>query len=425
MAAPRIAPRLGPARSESGGSTSGASALGGAGGLGADASARTGPSPVVLWGLFVTLVWVGSTAALASWVGFDARGLAMLLIGVLVCVPVGLIWTMVAAIGLARRAHADRQYLNQTLEALRDAATQAQEPETLQLLRVRQVAMVEMMERMDATLTDLAARPVPEIEYPQTAPDMPDSPPVSLGGAVAQTPVRGAVMRGAGQSDDPPFVDRGPDQGADQAPNTGPNTGLDTDLDTSPDGGAGKAVMSGPELAPDQDLEIPDLIRALNFPLTADDEAGFAALRLALRHRGTSHLIHAAQDVLTLLSQQGLYMDDLAPDMEPGGDSEHETKDALPAFADPAIWRRFAHGARGPAVAALGGIHDAEALSATQTRMQDDEIFRDAAHHFLRVFDKNVTELEPRADDDALVALSDTRTARAFMLLGRASGIFD
>jgi hypothetical protein len=33
--------------------------------------------------------------------------------------------------------------------------------------------------------------------------------------------------------------------------------------------------------------------------------------------------------------------------------------------------------------------------------------------------------LEPRASDSDLTALSDTRTARAFMLFGRVTGIFD
>lgn len=61
-------------------------------------------------------------------------------------------------------------------------------------------------------------------------------------------------------------------------------------------------------------LEHEDLIRALNFPETAEDEAGFAALRRAMKDRSASQLIQAAQDVLTLLSQDGIYMDDLRPD---------------------------------------------------------------------------------------------------------------
>jgi hypothetical protein len=163
---------------------------------------------------------------------------------------------------------------------------------------------------------------------------------------------------------------------------------------------------SAEELAPP--LENADFIRALNFPETAEDEEGFAALRRALRDRKVGQLIQAAQDVLTLMSQDGIYMDDLRPDM-----------------ARPEIWRQFASGDRGRAVAALGGIRDRTSLALTAARMKQDPIFRDAAHHFLRLFDRTFAEFEPSAEDADITALSDTRTARAFMLLGRVAGTFD
>ena len=47
---------------------------------------------------------------------------------------------------------------------------------------------------------------------------------------------------------------------------------------------------------------VSDFIRALNFPETAEDQEGFAALRRALRDRKSAQLIQASQDVLTLLS---------------------------------------------------------------------------------------------------------------------------
>jgi hypothetical protein len=57
--------------------------------------------------------------------------------------------------------------------------------------------------------------------------------------------------------------------------------------------------------------------------------------------------------------------------------------------------------------------------------MREDAIFRDTAHHFLRRFDMLLVAFEPTASDEELVALSETRTARAFMLLGRVTGAFD
>mgnify|MGYP006981149097 FL=1 len=151
-----------------------------------------------------------------------------------------------------------------------------------------------------------------------------------------------------------------------------------------------------------------DFIQALNFPENADDAEGFAALRKALRDRQSAQLIQASQDVLTLLSQDGIYMDDLRPDL-----------------ARPEIWRRFAAGERGKPIAALGGVRDRSSLALAAGRMKQDPIFRDAAHHFLRRFDKCFVEFEETASDADIAALSETRTARAFMLLGRVAGIFD
>lgn len=160
------------------------------------------------------------------------------------------------------------------------------------------------------------------------------------------------------------------------------------------------------DIAPPLTTDI--FIRALNFPETQDDTEGFDALRLALQDRKVAQLVQASQDVLTLLSQEGIYMDDLRPDM-----------------ARPEIWRQFAQGGRGRAVAALGGIRDRSSLALTAARMKQDPIFRDAAHHFLRRFDHMIVEFEPDASDADLTALGDTRTARAFMLLGRVAGTFD
>jgi hypothetical protein len=163
---------------------------------------------------------------------------------------------------------------------------------------------------------------------------------------------------------------------------------------------------SSEETAPPLPRE--DFIRALNFPETAEDAEGFSALRRALKDRPTAQMIQAAQDILTLLSQDGIYMDDLRPDR-----------------ARPEIWRSFAQGARGRSVAALGGVRDRSSLALTAGRMKQDPIFRDAAHHFLRRFDRSFAAFEAEADDADISALADTRTARAFMLLGRVAGTLD
>lgn len=163
---------------------------------------------------------------------------------------------------------------------------------------------------------------------------------------------------------------------------------------------------------PAEDLREPlsaaDFIRALQFPESPEDKDGFRAMRRALEDRDVAKLIRAAQDVLTLLAQEGIYMDDLRPDR-----------------ARPEVWRRFAGGERGRAVAALGGVRDRSSLALTAARMREDPVFRDAGHHFLRSFDRVYSAFEKAASDEDLVELADTRTARAFMLFGRVTGTFD
>ncbi|MCB1328064.1 MAG: hypothetical protein KDK28_00725, partial [Maritimibacter sp.] len=155
-------------------------------------------------------------------------------------------------------------------------------------------------------------------------------------------------------------------------------------------------------------VDVDDLIRAINFPENAEDEAGFEALRRTLVDRRIATLIQAAQDVLTLLSQDGIYMDDLNP-----------------APAAPEVWRRFAGGERGTTVAALGGISDRSSLALSAGRMKSDPAFRDAALHFLRRFDEVLSGFEPRMADTQVTRFATTRTARAFMLLARVTGTFD
>ena len=155
-------------------------------------------------------------------------------------------------------------------------------------------------------------------------------------------------------------------------------------------------------------ISIPDFIAALNFPENEHDREGFRVLRRALEDPRTERLVRASQDILTLLSQDGIYMDDLTPDR-----------------ARPELWRRFAEGERGKGVSDLGGIRDRSALGLASGRIKSDPVFRDAAHHFLRHFDFTFMEFEKGATDAEIAALADTRTVRAFMLVGRVAGTFD
>ena len=72
--------------------------------------------------------------------------------------------------------------------------------------------------------------------------------------------------------------------------------------------------------------EFVDLVdQARRLVAVPDDAPAIAALRLALQDPNHARVLRAAQDVVTLLAGQDLYMDDLPPDPAPA-----------------AVWRRFA-----------------------------------------------------------------------------------
>lgn len=155
------------------------------------------------------------------------------------------------------------------------------------------------------------------------------------------------------------------------------------------------------------DLSWPDLIRALDFPRDEKDSAGFTALRLAKRDEDAGQVLRAAEDILNLLAQEGIYMDDLRPEN-----------------ASPEQWRLFAAGKRGEEIAAVGGILAPEAMERIETRNRSDQIFRDTTLYFLRRFDIMLRALVENISDPEIQMLADTRTGRAFMLLGRSAGMF-
>lgn len=164
------------------------------------------------------------------------------------------------------------------------------------------------------------------------------------------------------------------------------------------------------EPVPEAEPELPweDVVRAFDFPRDAEDAEGFRALKAALRRRSLAQMLQAAEDVLTILSQEGVFTDDFAP---------------LPV--DVAAWRRFLEGGRGEIVAAVGGVKEPAALETAGRLMKEDTVFRDTALFFLRRFDVALQEIAVQAEDGQIAALADTRSGRAFQLMARASGAFD
>ncbi len=73
----------------------------------------------------------------------------------------------------------------------------------------------------------------------------------------------------------------------------------------------------------------------------------------------------------------------------------------------------------------IGGVRNPDLLETCGSRLREDAVFRDVVHHFLRRYDRLLSEIEPDLSDQYLAFLSDTRTARAFMLLGRSIGLIE
>ncbi len=323
---------------------------------------RTGTSgitPIEITALIMTLIWLGLTGfaflVLEPRGAFAGLGSALYFIVVLMAIlmPVALIW----AVAIAARSFRVMQDENQRLQAAVIALRQAYITQNQSHSAVSDTSLTKKLDEIAAlqrkTETALAA--------------------LSSSNGSAERPITHPAE--ATPSEDSKQVD----------------------------------LPLGP---PAEDIRPPlehnDFIRALNFPETTEDKDGFAALRRALKDRTTAQLIRAAQDILTLISQDGVYMDDLRPDM-----------------ARCEVWRRFAEGERGQAVAALGGVRDRTSLALTAARMRSDPVFRDAAHHFLRLFDQMFTKFAKTANDTEISELANTRTARAFMLLGRVTGTFN
>lgn len=315
-----------------------------------DAQGVTG---VELAALGVTVLWV----ALTSWYFLSAsagedRSMRFLLAVMVIVLPVALIWVAALAIRAARVMRAESARLQAAIDAIRQAYVQQTQsgkgapPHPQLIKRLDDIASAQ--KNLESTLA-------------------------MLGGIRQATSGQAALPAPDANDGDQPRLSLGTPAEALQPP-----------------------------------LSNFDYIRALHFPETAEDNEGFAALRRALKDRSTAKLVQAAQDVLTLLSQDGIYMDDLRPDM-----------------ARPEIWRAFAKGERGRPIASLGGVRDRSSVALASARMKQDPIFRDAAHHFLRRFDNSFAGFEPDASDEEISAFASTRTARAFMLLGRVAGTFD
>ncbi len=150
-----------------------------------------------------------------------------------------------------------------------------------------------------------------------------------------------------------------------------------------------------------------EIALALDFARSPDDRQAIAAMRRCLADPDLARLIRAAQDAIVLMGQAGLYAGDVVP---------------VPGRID--LWRRFAAGERGRDFAALAPRGEAEIFALASDRLREDEVLRDAVHHFLRRFDAMLGRVVPLSDDATVQALVAGTSGRTFALMARAVGTF-
>lgn len=336
---------------------------------GRDGGRRGGPTIPEYAAIVLSATWLG----LAAWVfavqdpavlrALAASPLDLLMVGLGVLLPVGLVWVAASAARTARTLRAEGARLQAALEALRDAQqaqARAARDEMTSAFEDRLRTLARTQAELGHELAALAADRGPERIL--SAPERP---------------------RRVG-SDHP-------------APRPAP--------EEDPPAGRRPAPAGGQALA-DRESRA-ETVRALDFPRTATDQEGFKVLRRVLDRTPQGEAVKAAQDILTLLSQDGIFMDDLA----------------VPT-TDPDVWRAFAEGGRGEEVAGLGAVRDRSSVALASARLREDPVFRDTAEQFVQGFARMLGAFVDGADDAEIAALSRTRSARAFMLTGRCMKLF-
>ncbi|MGA1274403.1 MAG: hypothetical protein ACO3XL_00870 [Gemmobacter sp.] len=162
-----------------------------------------------------------------------------------------------------------------------------------------------------------------------------------------------------------------------------------------------------PEMAPAVPPTSAEIALALDFAQSEGDGLAQAAIARCAADPDLARLIRAAQDAIAMMGARGLYVEDVEP-----------------RAGQCALWRRFAAGGRGAEFAPLAPAGAAEVFALAALRLREDEVLRDAVHHFLRRFDATLARVAPEADDQTLEALIAGSSGRAFGLMARAVGTF-
>lgn len=150
------------------------------------------------------------------------------------------------------------------------------------------------------------------------------------------------------------------------------------------------------------------LIRAANFPDSEDDRETLDALYAVLSDPEAAALLQSAEDALSSLADLGLFMEDMQPHHAPVE-----------------IWRAFIVDNAQDGVMDLGGIRDPHALEDVSSALREKPDFDRTAKRFMERYETVLSRIFGEAPSPRMaVELADTRSGRAYMLIGRAFGRF-
>ena len=118
-------------------------------------------------------------------------------------------------------------------------------------------------------------------------------------------------------------------------------------------------------------------------------------------------MLQVSEDFLNLLAQDGIYLDDLKIDPP-----------SVTAWVNFIKNEQSGHGKR----LSCNGIDDH--IKKLKIRAKSDVIFRDTALMLMRRFDKLLRDNLKTADDHQIFKISDTRSGKAFLIVGKISDSF-
>ena len=149
------------------------------------------------------------------------------------------------------------------------------------------------------------------------------------------------------------------------------------------------------------------LLKALHFPHDKNDKAGFMALELARKDNSISQLLRVSEDFLNLLAQDGIYLDDLKIEPPP-----------IQAWLNFIKIDKNQHDRKLNCIGIEGHIKN------LKLRAKKDTVFRDTALMLLRRFDKLLRDQLQGAEDHQIFKISETRSGKAFLIVGKISDTF-